>query len=228
MNTDVIMATYGACDVVRESIAAILKHLHINPIVFDNPASTVDGTRDWLAKEAERGNIRLILGERNVKHGFALDALSAECTAEWVLAVDSDLVLRDNVLGVLCTAIRDDVNLIGESIETHGSQRLRAMMMARVHAKLCLYRRQWFQDNQLSWRPRHHALRFVFPDIADQLKKAGIHRAYFDTGWQLYALATASESFVEAALHRHYRHYHGVSSRWRRKNWAIIKPMGLG
>ncbi len=226
MPVDVIMATYGAKEAVEASLTAAFEMLPQDCIyhIYDSPASVVDGTRDWLLGLNGRSNVNIEFGDRCLLHWQALDYLATKCTTEWVLAMDSDLILtKPGVLEHMLARLGPRHNLAGEIVPMYAVP-TRKMLVARIHAKLCLFRRQWFFDNKLSWQVYYIPLFNCYPWIHDQLRRS-IGNVYFDTGAQLYHLAESTRSARGFRLSHCYKHISAASVAFRRKYHTQLREI---
>jgi GT2 family glycosyltransferase len=111
---EAIIVSYNTREILRNALASIRKHqppeqvATLSVAVFDN-AST-DGSADMV--EADFPEVRLVRGDRNLGYGPGNNHLAGTSTADYVMLLNSDVVLIEDVVELLVSAMDSEPSAI--------------------------------------------------------------------------------------------------------------------
>ena len=110
----ILVSNYNSFEALQlciESIQRYTKYLH-EILVYDD-CSTNDIDQSYLCHVRDKGWIKLILGEKRLNHGGALNVLLENCETDVAMILDNDIqILAPGWLGETIGLINDDVLLM--------------------------------------------------------------------------------------------------------------------
>jgi hypothetical protein len=111
---EVLIVSFNTEQTLRETLTSLLEHpppTHVAELsvsVFDNGSS--DGSADTVADEFP--DVRLVRSPVNLGFGRANNALALASTADYLLLLNSDVIVQHDIITPLMSALREDPRLI--------------------------------------------------------------------------------------------------------------------
>src|SRR4051812_9173213 len=111
---DVLIVSFNTKDVLRDALVSVFEHpppaavAELRVSVLDNASD--DGSADMVAEEFPQ--VRLIRSDVNLGFGRANNRLAATSDADYVLLLNSDILLREDVIAPLLWALEDDPRIV--------------------------------------------------------------------------------------------------------------------
>ncbi len=111
---DALIVSFNTREAVRDTLTSLLRHpppadvAELRVSVFDNDSS--DGSADMIAREFP--DARLVLSAVNLGFGRANNRLASTSTADYLLLLNSDMILTEDIVSPLMRALGEDPRLI--------------------------------------------------------------------------------------------------------------------
>lgn len=221
MNIDILITTAGAWPYPQKCIESILRKVTpgygglphesrklpdgIRLLIRDNPASKRDETFNYLvsiAKEFGPERVLLFSPDWSGEHGHNLDFLVTKTTAEWALAIDSDVEFTDpNWLSTIKTFIGEYPDMqcgveIAMANKAHDYAYLPMRgdvprrWIPRATSYFMLFKPEWIREQGISFGRNDFEASCQFQDIypyplPNFIRMTGHQRWTGDLGWQL-------------------------------------------
>jgi GT2 family glycosyltransferase len=113
-SVDALIVSFNTKEALRDTMASLLGHpppggvAELVVSVFDNGSS--DGSADMVAREFP--GARLVRSAVNLGFGPANNRLASTSTADYLLLLNSDMIVTEDIVGPLIRALREDPRLI--------------------------------------------------------------------------------------------------------------------
>jgi GT2 family glycosyltransferase len=169
---EALIVSYQTRELLRQTIATLLAHppdsavAQLSVAVFDN--ASADGSAEMVANEFSF--VRLISSERNVGFAAANNTLAATSTADYVLLLNPDVIVIEDLVAPLLEGLRSDPlatvagpRLTGsDGTPQHSSQHFPTMRFELARAlhqtRIATAARSLFDPAQVIARSRQHEL----------------------------------------------------------------------
>jgi N-acetylglucosaminyl-diphospho-decaprenol L-rhamnosyltransferase len=113
-SVDALIVSFNTREALRDTLSTLLRHpprpdvAELRVSVFDNGSS--DGSADMVAREFP--DARLIRSAVNLGFGRANNELASTSAADYLLLINSDMMVTEDIVGPLIAALREDPRLI--------------------------------------------------------------------------------------------------------------------
>jgi len=110
VTVDVLLVSFNTRDLLRECLESLGRHLPPRDVatvtvsVYDNDSQ--DGSADMVA--AEFPAVQLVRGDRNIGFAAANNAMARFSSAEYLMPLNTDTRLEEDVIGPLLAVLRAD------------------------------------------------------------------------------------------------------------------------
>lgn len=223
MKLDIFICTRGALPWVKKCFDSLLPTVPkgTTVLVFDNPLSTIDGTRAYVQALEAEGKVKCSYSERDTWHGSTIDHAIERSDAEWLLVMDSDVEIKNG----------DWFELARRAVEANPRARLIArsrfmplgaegIAMGPVYGRIVLpaietwfflVNRKFVIDNRLSFTridflaDRASHTMSALPGKLTQFSK---FQLMGDTAWMVFWSASSQRVFSEMPEELYRCHYH--------------------
>ena len=108
----VIVPVYNAEEYLEECLESIKNQTYTNiEVILVNDGST-DGSKEICEQYCEKDNRFKLVNQENQGQSVARNLGVAESVGQFIMFVDSDDVVRENIVEVLLSYMKEDVDLV--------------------------------------------------------------------------------------------------------------------
>lgn len=253
----IIVPVCGNKDVVEECFNSLFPiPSGFELCVYNSKASDCDGTTQYLIDKQKENSFTLIQDGRTLRHSEAIETLMEHVKTEWILHIDSDvkIVNRDDFSKFLGLTSTEKYKVYGTVEQNHFVPKFRdsggedrvvsKLMLPRAYAWMILFKKSFYTNSGLSFRPMRLNVCGDFHMISDNLATSDstvneyacpVHTdAYYerggslplslvvvaDTGWQLYWESVRADVFcsIPKDIWNSCVHIRASSVRWMQQN----------
>ena len=240
MSVDILVSVYGAHSVVKECMDTWFPIPNgFNLYVYNNKASDIDGTTEYLLEKQKEYNFNLIDERKNLWHPNAIHYLVKHTTSTWILHLDSDVKLKskDKFFEWILEKTNDPKykcwGRMEQSVPISNFDikidRDRFLDLPRAHQCVLFFNRGFYELNNLDFFGFYFEGKLKNGNLKlknrKTLKVLDDIQIRGDTGWKIFYRSVAENCFscIPDEIYDCFEHKNSSSVNWKIKNADKIK-----